>query len=131
MRFARIFMAVVIALSVALLPTAGSAARVAQLAEAAAAAAMAAAMDEAMGDMAAMEDCGAHHHADANHAKPCGQDADQCRFMAACAHLNFSMANVAVSPFAYPARAAARLPALSDHMVPQHGASPPFRPPRV
>lgn len=121
MRFARTITAFVIALSVAMLPVAGSASIVAKPTE------MAASVEKAAGAemSAAMDDCCP------DHAKACDQQGDQCQSMAVCTLQLVSLANVAVSGLKYPALPEISLPILSDQVVPLHSGSPPFRPPRV
>jgi hypothetical protein len=108
-------MAFVVALSVAMLPVAAS------MAASANTAAMAASGDVST----AMDDCCP------DHMNPCDQSSDQCQSMACCAGQSFSISNVTVSPFAFPLMSGDLLPKLTDHAVPLHLGSPPFRPPRV
>ena len=74
MRFARTIMAFVIALSVAMLPTAGSAIIAAKSTEQGAPVTMNASSDMS----AAMDDCCP------DHTKPCDQNNDHCQSMASC-----------------------------------------------
>ena len=120
MRLARTTIAFVIALSMAMLPAAGSAA-VAKSHETAVSTetAISAEMSAAM------------HACCPDHAKPCDQGGNQCQSMASCAHQCFGISNVAVSQLTYPLVSVNVLPARTDQAVPLHAASPPFRPPRV
>lgn len=121
MRFARMMIAFVIALSVATLPVAGSASVVVKPAEMAPSAQMMA--DAEMS--AAMDDCCP------DHAKPCDQSSDKCQLMASCTIQSMNLAEVAVSSLRFPLVSGNPLPVLTDQAVPLHGGSPPFRPPRV
>jgi hypothetical protein len=116
MRFARMIMGVVLALSVAMLPVAGS--------MAAGANAKPAAMAGSLAMSAAMDDCCPEN------ANPCDQSGDHCQSTVCCAHQSFGISGV-VSPFSYPPVSSNPLPALADHAAPLHAGSPPFRPPRV
>lgn len=115
MRLARIFLACVVALSVAMLPIRSVTAVSAKSAE------MAVPTDMS----AAMEDCCP------DHTKPCDQGGDRCQSMACCAHQSFSISNVAVLQFTYPLEAGRPFPALAEQAAPLHAGNPPFRPPRV
>lgn len=120
MHFARTIMAFLIALSVALLPTAGSAAIDAKSSEHGAPAKM-----HMHSDMSVMDDCCP------DQPKPCGQNSDHCRSMASCAVQSVSIAGVAVSHIRFPMIAGNPLPILTDQAVTLYDGSPPFRPPRV
>jgi hypothetical protein len=127
MRFVRTILAMVIALSVAMLPAAGSAtSMISSTAQAASEVAptkiampseMSAAMDECCPDQA-------------KKALPCGQSSDQCP-MAFCAAQPVSMASAAIFHFDFPILAGHPLPIPADQVVSLHSGSPPFRPPRV
>lgn len=121
MRVARMIMACLITLSVALLPTAGSTMIVAKSAEHTVPAKM-----HMHSDMStAMDDCCP------DLATPCDQNSDHCQSMASCALQSVSMANVASVHIEYPAVAGNLLPTLMDNARPLRAGSPPFRPPRV
>lgn len=116
MRLARTIVAVVIAMSVAMLPTAGPASISAKSShELTVSADMAMAMDDCCPD----------------HSKPCNQGGDQCQSMASCVHHTFSFLELAVSHIAYSLVLGDELIALVDQAVPLHAAGAPFRPPRV
>jgi hypothetical protein len=115
MGFARTIIAIVVALSVAMLPVAATMAASAKTAEIAASADASAAMDECCPD----------------DAKQCDQGGSRCESRACCAYQTPSIANVAISRFAYPSVSDSPLPALAEHAVISHAGSPPFRPPRV
>lgn len=123
MRFTRIFMAVAVALSVAMLPVAGSASFVLKSADISESSASA---ETAPGtDMSAMDDCCPDQE------KPCAQRGDQCQSMASCPFLSVNVADVSVSSLKHPALSGNLLPTLVDQAAPLHDGSPPFRPPRV
>ena len=126
MRFVRVILALVIALSVAMLPTAGSAASM--VGATAQGASEAASMDMAMmSEMsAAMDDC-CPDHAKTN---PCDPLADRCP-MAFCAGQLVSIASPTVFHFDFPSLVGNPLPIPMDQVVSLHSGSPPFRPPRV
>jgi hypothetical protein len=127
MRFVRVILAMVIALSVAMLPAVGSAASMigstpqgapeVVSARAVTPSEMSAAVDECCPDQA-------------KKAAPCDQSNHQCP-MAFCAAQPVSMAATAVFHFDFPILAANALPIPVDQVVSLHSGSPPFRPPRV
>jgi len=112
-------MALMIALSVAALPAAGSASIIVKSADMT----MASAPDTEMS--AAMDDCCP------DQTKPCDQSSDQCQSMASCALQSVNLADVAASSLKYPPVPENPVPMLRDQAVPLYGGSPPFRPPRV
>jgi hypothetical protein len=124
MRLDRTIMALIIAVSVTLLPTVGSTASVANLATEGASASASAKM--AMSDeiSAAMDEFCPDHAK----AKPCDKASDQCSF-AFCAAQSVSIAIAA--DFQFPLVAGNPLPIPMDQVVGHQGGSPPFRPPRV
>ncbi len=116
MRFARTIIAVVIAISVAMLPAAGSASIGTKSSdEVSVSADMSMAVDDCCPD----------------HTKPCDQGGDQCQSMASCVHQTFSFLNLAVSQITYPLVLGDELFVLVDQAVPLHATGAPFRPPRV
>jgi hypothetical protein len=126
MRFFRTMIALLIALSVAMLPAAGSAASVVKSEPRAASEAMAKDMTMASDMSDVMDECCPDH---AN-TKPCDQPNDQCP-MAFCAVQLVNLASVDVFRFDFPITAATLLPLPADQVVSLHAGSPPFRPPRV
>ena len=112
-------MAFIVALSVAMLPVAGTAAIAVKSTEMTIpAAAQSTDMSVAMGDCCP------------DPAKPCDQ-AGKCQSMASCTQPCFSIVNISVSYLTYPLVAGSPLPVLMDSAAPLHAGSPPFRPPRV
>ncbi len=120
-------MAVMIALSVALLPMAGSVASVVNSAsQSSAAGTKGMAMDEAMAsDMAgAMDECCP------DRAKPCDQPSGHCT-MACCCAAPLNLASTIAYRLDIPPFAGQLLPIPVDQTVALHSGRPPFRPPRV
>jgi hypothetical protein len=130
MRVVRRILALVIVLSVAVLPMAGSAAP-----------AISSAAQDPVGDLvkaeaadtmtssdmpAAMHDC----CPDEANGQPCNHSADHCP-MAFCAVQPVSIASPPVFQFDYPVLLANPLPIPVNQVVSLHSGSPPFRPPRV
>jgi len=126
MRFVRVILALMIALSVAMLPTVGSAAST--VSATAQGASEVASMDMAMmSEMsAAMDDC-CPDHARTN---PCDSLGDRCP-MAFCAAQPVSIASPTVFHFDFSILVGNPVPVLVDQVVSLHRGSPPFRPPRV
>lgn len=117
-------MVLMIALSVAALPAAGSASIIVKSAIVKSAdMTMASATDTGMS--VAVDDCCP------DQAKPCDQSSDQCQSMASCALQSVNLADVAASGLKYPPVPESPVPMLTDQAVPLYGGSPPFRPPRV
>jgi hypothetical protein len=127
MRLVRTMMAFLIALSVAMLPTAGSAVSVVSSAsqaesqsmfgnDMAMASSVSGAMDERCPDLAK--------------TKPCDQSSDQCP-MAFCAAQLVSLASTGAFHFDFPVRIGSALLIPLDQVVSLHGGSPPFRPPQI
>lgn len=125
MRLVRTMMALVIALSVAMLPAAGSAASVFKSTSQAVTEAMADDMAMASDMSGAMDCC-----PDNVKTKPCDHPSGQCP-MALCAVQFVNLAFVAGFRFEFPLVEGNPLPILVDQVVTLHGSSPPFRPPRV
>jgi hypothetical protein len=133
MRFVRVTLALVIVLSVAMLPMAVSAAPMISptsqaepevvSANVAAPAEMAAAMQMS----AIMDDCCPDR---SNKNTSSDQPSDHCP-PACCAVSAVSIADAAVFQFDFPILAANPLPIPVDQVVALHSGSPPFRPPRV
>jgi hypothetical protein len=118
-------MALVIALSVAMLPAAGSAASIPGWSVLGASEAM---KKMTMPDeiSAAMDECCPDHAK----AKPCDQPSDQCP-LAFCAAQSVSIATAADFQFHFPLVAGSPLPIRVDQVVSHQSGNPPFRPPRV
>ena len=119
MRLCRTILALLIALSVATLPAAGSVALAAKAADVS--------MDShgmPMAEPMSMQDC---DHA----AMPCHKATDGCQSMAACALkcFNFSQSNVSILRF--PLVVVARAFAPAEAPARSQPSSPPFRPPRA
>lgn len=122
MRLIRTIVAFLIAVSVAVLPVAGSAALLSKSVESGAAAAMAVSDD----GTSAMDDCCPDPGA------PCGQNNIDCPKMAVCAAQAVSIAPVTISQLIDPASRATPLPKVANQVVPPpNDGSPPFRPPRI
>jgi hypothetical protein len=126
MRFVRTMMAMVIALSVAMLPAAGAALPIVKSAPQAAAEAMAKDMGMASDMFGAMDECCPDHAK----AGPCDQPSDQCP-PAFCSIQTVNLAFAAAFRFDFPMIASDPLPIPTDQVVTLHDSSPPFRPPRV
>jgi len=106
----RTVFALLIALSVAMLPAIGGGAFASQ--------------DAAM---ASMDDCPHQHH----HGAPAKKAMDDCCAMAVCALKCFSYCGAMVSELVYPSRTATIEPPLVSKALRSQAGSPPFRPPRV
>ncbi len=126
MRLVRTMLALVIALSVAMLPTVGSATSIIKSASQAAAEATARDMTTASDMSGAMDECCPDHAK----AKPCEQPSGQCP-PAFCATPAVNLAFAAAFRFDSPMVAGNPLPIPVDQVVALHDSSPPFRPPRV
>jgi hypothetical protein len=134
MRLVRTIMAVMIALSVAMLPVAGSAASIADatqdaadlMSSAAKAMSMQMAMSDMSGTMHAMDECCPDHMK----AKPCDQPTHQCP-VGCCTASPTSLASAAVTRLDVPVAAGQLLPIPVDQVVALHSGSPLFRPPRI
>jgi hypothetical protein len=117
MRLCRTILALLIALSVATLPAAGSAALVAKSADMSES-------DVSMSESMSMQDC--------DHAvMPCHKGMDGCQSMAACALKCFNFSQSGVSILRFPLVLTDRLFASAEAPVPSQPSSPPFRPPRA
>ena len=113
MRIGRTILAIIIALSVAILPPAGGVGVSAKSPEPA--------------DMSMMEDmtdCCPHK------ANPC-EKADDCGTMATCALKCFSFAGTPSSIFVFPSTFAKMTASLAVNPFSSQTGTPPFRPPRV
>jgi hypothetical protein len=121
----RVIMALVIALSVALLPTAGSAVSIVGSSQDAH---RAVSKDMSMAsDMSgAMDECCPDQAKD----KPCDQSSNHCP-MVCCAGQLLNLAVFDVFRFNSPTAAGNPLPIPVDQVVAVNSGSPPFRPPRV
>jgi hypothetical protein len=133
MRIGRTILAVLIALSVAMLPAAaGAGSRSSPPVDVSSDMATTdmpssdmSAADMAAMDMSAMEgDCCPHK------ANPCDK-ADDCRTMATCVLKCFSFVGTAWSTIAFPSSFATLAAPFADKSFPSQTGSPPFRPPRV
>lgn len=110
----RSILALLIALSVAMLPAAGGAGMKSKSPE--------------RSDMSSLEDmldCCPHK------ANPCDQTVDDCRAMASCALKCFSFAGTSSSIIAFPSAFATMTASFAGNSFSSHRGSPPFRPPRV
>ena len=114
MACARTIFAFLIAVSVAMLPTAGAAAFKMQPQDA-----------PEMSASEPMHDC---CPPDAN---PCDKAVGDCASMAACASTCCGYVSEAATPLVYPPMPADALPLLSSGTWPSQLGSPPFRPPRA
>jgi hypothetical protein len=114
MRIGRTILAVLIALSVAILPAAGSAGMSAKSPEPA--------------DMSMMEDmtdCCPHK------ANPCEKAMEDCAAMATCVLKCFSFAGTLSSIIVFPSACAKMAACFANNPFSLQTGSPPFRPPRV
>jgi hypothetical protein len=115
MRIVRTIFALLIGISVALLPVAGAAAFKLKNS------------DTEMSDMAAsgaMDDCCPPE------ANPC-KGTDGCALMAGCSLSSFGISSVSAATIVYPPLLAGILPQLASDSLESLPGSPPFRPPRV
>jgi hypothetical protein len=124
MRLDRTIMALIIAVSAALLPTIGWNAPIANLATEGASESASAKMAMSHEISAAMDEFCPDHAK----ASPCDKASDQCPF-AFCAAQSVSVATAA--DFQFPLVAGNPLPIPMDQVVDHQSGSPPFRPPRV
>ena len=126
MRWFRTMLAMMIALSVAMLPAAGSAAPIVKSEPSVASKTMAKdiAMASDMSD--AMDECCPDH----GKSRPCDQPNDHCP-LAFCAAQLVNLASADLFHFDVPITAATLLPLPADQVLSLHAGSPPFRPPRV
>jgi hypothetical protein len=126
MHLLRTMLALMIALSVALLPQAGSAALIVKSGPHVASGTMAKsmAMDTDASDV--MDECCPDH----GKSKPCDQPTDRCP-MVFCAVQPVNLAATDPFRFDFPMTVATLLPLPADQVVALHAGSPPFRPPRV
>jgi len=122
MRLSRTILALVTALSVAMLPMAG-AANSGSMAHEVASQEMAVVSSDVP---EAMDDC----CADQIKANPCDQPSDQCS-LAFCESQSGTIADVTSFPFDFPIVTGNPLPIPVEQVVALHSGSPPFRPPRV
>jgi hypothetical protein len=113
MSVGRTILALLVALSVAMLP--------------AAAGAGVSVKSPAQADMSAMEDM----HDCCPKANPCDKAMDDCGTMATCALKCFSFAGTSLSIIAFPSISAAMTAAFFSNPFSSQMGSPPFRPPRV
>jgi hypothetical protein len=113
MSIGRTILALLVALSVALVPAAGGAG--------------VSASSPNPADMSAMEDM----HDCCPKANPCDKAMDDCGTMATCALKCFSFAATLSSTIAFPATFAKMTPLLGGNPFSSQMGSPPFRPPRV
>jgi hypothetical protein len=110
MGICRTILALLIAISVATLPVAGSAAPIAQAAD--------------MSMSEPMVDCD-------HPAMPCHKAMDDCQSMAACALKCFNFSGANFSILSFPFVLTDRMPVFADDPFRPQTSSPPFRPPRV
>lgn len=125
MRLLRTMMAVVIALSVAMLPAAGAAVSIVKSSPQAATEMMAEDMTMSSDMPSAMDCC-----PDSAKDKRCDHPNGQCP-MAFCAAQSINLALATAFRFDFPLVAGNPLPIPVDQVVTLRGSSPPFRPPRV
>lgn len=119
LRLGQNILALLIAISVAMLPIAGSA-----IAKPMGPVGVMENVGPVDSDMMVMDDCCP------DHPKPCAGD-DMCQSMAACAFQSVALPSASISQLAYLAQRGTLLPVLTDRAVPLHAAGPPFRPPRI
>ena len=114
MKIGRIILALMIAVSVAVLPAASGVGPVMKSTDTAA-------------DMAAIDgmDCCPHK------VNPCDKAMDGCASMVACALTWLTFSDAASSPVIFPLHLAQLNPALGTTPLNPQAGSPPFRPPRV
>jgi hypothetical protein len=110
MRILRTIVALLIALSVAMLPAAGGIAATAQSVD--------------MSMSASMDDC-------ERSVMPCHKPMDDCQLMAACALKCFNFSGMTYSVMLFPIALADMTPSFSADPFRGQTSSPPFRPPRV
>jgi hypothetical protein len=110
MNIGRTILALLIALSVATLPVAGSAAAFAQSADQS--------MSKPIGDCDPA-------------VMTCHKAVDDCQSMAACALTCFNFSGTSFSILSFPIVLTDRVAALADRSFQPQTSSPPFRPPRV
>ncbi len=113
MQIGRTILALLIALSVAMLPAVGGAGAIAKSAD--------------MTAMAAMEDMDCCPHK----TNPCDKAMDDCASMATCALKCFSFSATTLSDIVFPLRVASLSPLFGAQLFHSQTGSPPFRPPRV
>lgn len=109
MHIRRTLLALLVALSVAIMPTAGAVAMSASPAEA---------------GSATMPDCDG---AD----MPCENSMKGCPLMALCASTSVGLAGTSFSAFNFPVAADDNKPSLASFGLDSQPSSPPFRPPRI
>ena len=114
MNIGRTILALLVALSVALLPAAGVAGVSAKSPDS--------------GDMSTMEDM---HDCCPPQANPCDKAMDGCSTMASCALKCFSFAATSSSVIVFPSILATMTASFVSRSFPSQMGSPPFRPPRV
>ncbi len=125
MRLLRTMMALVIALSVAMLPAAGAAVSIVKSSPQVATEMMAEDMTMSSDMPSAMDCC-----PDSAKDKRCDHPNGQCP-MAFCAVQSINLALATAFRFDFPLVAGNPLPIPVDQVVTLRGSSPPFRPPRV
>ena len=113
MGIARTILALVVAVAVAVLPTAGGAAFKLKSADTV--------------EMTASEPM---HDCCPDQAAPCDKSARDCMSMAACAVHSFNFATVSFSSLTLPSGHLDRVPLLASAALRSHAVGPPFRPPR-
>lgn len=127
MRLFRNLLALLIAVSLAALPIGATAATLTSVQPAAVADAQAhAAMDHAM-HMTAAEPC---HQQAADDAQPPAHGA-KCPLGFCCVGATCAFGPVSAVPVEFPSVLTALIALPTDHFVPDHAGTPPFRPPRV
>jgi hypothetical protein len=123
MSFGRTILALLIAVSVAMVPAAAGA----RLAVKSSDMSGKAAMDTSATDMFAMEDMDCCPHK----ANPCDKAMGDCGSMAACAFKCFSFAPTSFLSIVFPSSSAKMPASIAIDSFSSQTGSPPFRPPRV
>ncbi len=127
MRLVRMVMALMIALSLAMLPTAGLAVSVPDLKSQPATEGMAKEMAMASELSGAMDECCPDHMKSA----PSHTAGYKCNMGLCCAGGSLARGDVAPIGFVFLSASASKVAIPADQIVSVRGSSPPFRPPRV
>ena len=120
MSLGRTILALVVAISVAMLPVAGSAATPAKSLNMSGMS-----VSDEMSSADDMSDCCPHQ------SNPCDKSMADCGYMAVCALKCFGFSAGFSSPFVFPLRSSTVAPSLASNSYRSHPGIPPFRPPRV
>ena len=111
MHIRRTFLVLLVALSVAIMPTAGAVALGVNPTDTTAYATMPGCCD--------------------NQDMPCEKSVNGCPLMALCASASVGLAATSFSDFTYPISATSNKPSLASFGLDSQPSSPPFRPPRI